>query len=223
MEQPLLLLQTFGATCAVGLTFPDGTLDVLVEATPNSHATHLPVFMQNILEKHHLEAEELAGVAVLSGPGSYTGLRIGVATAKGFCWGANLPLFAIPTFEAMAEAAKRHTELSNAQYLCTIDARRMEIYAALYGADGTPLMDTQPVILTEPPLPFSPLLSDATLFVLGDGSTKTLPFLPDKNVSTLLFEHYLTGAAPLAWEKWKNKEGVSLAYFEPFYLKAWGK
>ncbi len=223
MKNSLLVLQTFGATCAVGLSFPDGRLDVLVETQPNSHATHLPVFMQQLLEKHGLRPEDLGGVAVISGPGSYTGLRIGVSSAKGFCWGAQLPLIAVPTFDAMVETARWTTQDPNGHYLCTIDARRQEIYAAVYDSKGSALMEARPVILTEAPLPFPEISEEAPLYILGDGTTKTLPFLPEKNIKIFHSEHYLTGASQIAQEKLRNKDEVSLAYFEPFYLKSWGQ
>ena len=189
-----------------------------------SHASVLFVFIRELFDSTGLTPENLDAVAVSMGPGSYTGLRIGVSTAKGICYGSNIPLLAIPTLESMCYGML--DELNTKRILITnnfilapmIDARRMEVYTAIYNTDIEILQETQALIVEAHT--FNELLENNSMFFFGDGANKlkTIILHPNAHFDTDFKISSLHMIEP-AYSRFKKKDFVNTAYFEPYYLK----
>ena len=220
---PLLCIETGTPTCSVALGFGTQILDVTESHDPNNnHAKNLTVFINDLLIRHGLKATQLAGVAVSKGPGSYTGLRIGVSAAKGICYGANLPLIAIGSLNAMAYGAlewlSQHTQFTPEVICPMIDARRMEVYTQLFNAKGESISEVEAKILDENS--FSELLINKKVLFLGNGSSKAKEVI--KNSNAAFIENFMPSARfmlPLASNLFNQKKFEDVAYFEPLYLK----
>ncbi len=208
----ILLIETSSPICSVGL-LSDGKLKILYEETGgNIHAARAPEFAGRILEKNELDA-----VAVSSGPGSYTGLRIGVSLAKGIAYGKRIPLIAVPTLDAMATYFVKTFPVSeNAVVIPTVDARRMEIYAGVYDSSANQLEEVKPVIVDENT--FSEY-ADREIFIMGSGVEKTYETILVKNKKKVNLLQSAANMIFLAQQMFENKEFADVAYFEPFYLK----
>jgi len=222
---PLILhIETATNVCSVALA-GDGQLLSLRESTiRNSHAAVITRLIDEVMQSSNRELNALDAIAVSKGPGSYTGLRIGVATAKGLCYALDKPLIAIPTLQAMAfgiQKSKVKNQKSKFEVLfCPmIDARRMEVYYALYDINGKEMRDTRAEIIHEDS--FSDLLADHTILFGGDGSRKCREVLKSKENAVFIddFEASAQFMISLAKEKFERQEFEDLAYFEPFYLK----
>ncbi|MEO6882476.1 MAG: tRNA (adenosine(37)-N6)-threonylcarbamoyltransferase complex dimerization subunit type 1 TsaB [Bacteroidia bacterium] len=213
----LLHLETATTVCSVALS-ENGKLLVFEEINNGyTHAENLTVFIENILRQTQKKNTELDAIAVSKGPGSYTGLRIGVATAKGLCYALNKPLIAINTLEAMTVGITPKEE--NALYCPMIDARRMEVYCALFDAKNNWIKNTSAEIISENS--FSEFLSSKKIFFYGDGAAKCKTTLSHhKNVAFLetIFPSAKNMIA-LAHAAFDKNNFEDLAYFEPFYLK----
>lgn len=221
----LLNIETSTAICSVALG-KDGKLLALKENKEGmKHASHLTVFIENILKENNLSTADLDGVAISMGPGSYTGLRIGVSTAKGICYGAGIPLIAVSTLQSMTKALQNNSDLSSvvknqekALFCPMIDARRMEVYTAFYNANTELVKDISADIIDENSFAYE--LSEQEIVFFGDGSGKCKDvianengiFLDDVNATAV-------GMIELAENKFNKNELEDVAYFEPFYLK----
>ncbi|BAX79855.1 tRNA (adenosine(37)-N6)-threonylcarbamoyltransferase complex dimerization subunit type 1 TsaB [Labilibaculum antarcticum] len=221
----LLHIETSTAVCSVALG-KDGDLLALKETKEGmKHASHLTVFIGNILKENNFTPADLDGVAISMGPGSYTGLRIGVSTAKGICYGANLPLIAINTLQAMTKPLLDNTDVlaqinnpEKAYYCPMIDARRMEVYTAFFNNKNELIRDISADIIDENS--YSNELSEREIVFFGDGSSKCKEVIKSKN--GIFIDSITTsaiGMIKLAEIKFQNKEFEDVAYFEPFYLK----
>ncbi len=222
----ILCIETGTDICSVGIA-KDGELISLRESDRGrDHAGKLGVFADELLRETGISPEDLDAVAVGKGPGSYTGLRIGVSFAKGLCYGLQIPLLAVGSLDALAEVAREDYEAGildidkqdwAAARLCPmVDARRMEVYARIFDSEGKPLSDVSAEIIDENS--FSQWREPGRKFVIfGNGASKCTDMLPD----ALLIDvaPSARGLTRLAQQAFDNGEGVDLAYFEPFYLK----
>jgi tRNA threonylcarbamoyladenosine biosynthesis protein TsaB len=185
---------------------------------PNKHAEKLTVFCNEVMQEAGISFAQLEGVAVSKGPGSYTGLRIGVSAAKGICFAQDLPLIAVGTLEAMASGMK--AEAQPGDLLCPmIDARRMEVYCALYDAQGNEKSPVAPLVLDE--RSFADLLPHQRILFSGDGMPKSKGLL-SRFPNAIFTEAGTCSAkhlAAIAEKKFAANDFEDLAYFEPFYLK----
>ena len=221
----LLHIETSTAVCSVGLG-KDGELLALKETKEGmKHASHLTIFIKNILTENGFSTSDLDGIAISMGPGSYTGLRIGVSTAKGICYGAELPLIAISTLQAMTKPVLAiesiQSQLKNpekAYYCPMIDARRMEVFTAFYNHKNELVKDISADIIDENS--YSNELSEREIVFFGDGAAKCKGSIESKNG---IFIDDITptavGMIELAEAKFQKQEFEDVAYFEPFYLK----
>lgn len=179
-----------------------------------THGERLHVFMASALEQAGIGASDLQAIAVSKGPGSYTGLRIGVSAAKGLCFALGIPLLALPTLKVMAEAAPDLEGLR----IPMLDARRMEVYAAVFDTHGRSIRETRAEIVTENS--FEEFLSDGPIHLLGSGADKCREVLLNP---TFHFHPEILPSAremgPLSFEKYTAGVFEDLAYFEPYYLK----
>lgn len=214
----ILCLETATTNCSVALF--DG--DALIGARESnqggfSHGEKLHVFMEEVLSQAGVSPSDLDAVAVSRGPGSYTGLRIGVSAAKGLAYALEIPLVSVGTLELMARIARGETP---AHYLAPmLDARRMEVYTAVYGRD---LNEVEPVsALVVGPDSFSRLAASGdTVCFFGDGMDKCRTVLDAPNFSFLPDVYpSATAMGEQALRRLRNREWEDVAYFEPYYLK----
>ena len=182
-----------------------------------SHAEKLHVFIEEILKETGVSVQDLKAIAVSKGPGSYTGLRIGVSVAKGLCYGLKIPLIAINSLEVMGIHAAENS--SEKMLFCPmIDARRMEVYTALYNAEGVAISPVSAEIIEEDFL--ADQLKTNKILFFGNGAEKCKTKITHSNA---LFNGPAKTSAQfmqkLSETKYNNQEFEDVAYFEPFYLK----
>ncbi len=195
----------------------DGKLLALKEDNSNSysHAERLHLFIEEILKENRLSAEELDAIAVSKGPGSYTGLRIGVSAAKGLCFSLDVPLISVPTLESLAHQVND----GEGDYIIPmLDARRMEVYTAGFTGSKKAVFETRSQILDTSS--FQENLKNGRVTFIGSGVKKFKELCSHENARFL--EEEMPSAAQmtaLADEKFRNKDFEDVAYFEPYYLK----
>ncbi|MDR3696021.1 tRNA (adenosine(37)-N6)-threonylcarbamoyltransferase complex dimerization subunit type 1 TsaB [Mucilaginibacter sp.] len=217
----LLQIETATTSCSVALAKDGVVLGFKQINQRNIHAEVITLFVEELLVLAGLKYDELDAIAVSSGPGSYTGLRIGISTAKGLCFALDKPLIAIETLESMTYGIiNSGGALDNSVLLCPmIDARRMEVFTGVFTAEGVKIRPTAAEIIDADS--FIDLLETNKMLFFGDGAEKcrevlgahpNAGFLPD----------FVNSAAHLsqkALKKFRNKEFEDVAYFEPYYLK----
>ncbi len=214
----ILLLESSGPVCSVALS-SDGTVIAIRENREgNKHAELLSVFCDEILRDAGFVPAQLSTVAVSGGPGSYTGLRIGASTAKGYCFALNIPLIAIPTLEGMAMGMQH--EVQDGDLICPmIDARRMEVYTAVFDKQMNNVAPVSPVVLDENS--FLNFLDQKVVWFSGDGMPKAKELL-SKHPNARFTESGMQSARNLsktAEERFQKGQFEDLAYYVPFYLK----
>ncbi len=209
----VLCIETATTNCSVALSVNGSVTAFREDPDKNySHAERLHVFIEEILKDASMKASNLEAIAVSKGPGSYTGLRIGVSTAKGLCYALDIPLISIPTLEVLASKVN-----DNATVIPMLDARRMEVYAAVY-IQGKEIRETRAEILTE--TSFASYLAEGKTIFIGSGVEKFKTTSVHPNAKFLLDE--LPSAkqmALLAEKKFNDRTFEDVAYFEPYYLK----
>ncbi len=220
----ILLIETGTDICSVGIAKNGELLALRESGEGRDHAGRLGVFVDELLRETGIAPDELDAVAVGKGPGSYTGLRIGVSFAKGMCYGLHKPLIAIGSLDALAEVACEDYEagiLSVSDWeralLCPmIDARRMEVYAQVFDTTGAPQNEVSATIITEES--FGEFRATGRPFVIfGSGACKCASLLPDARFVEVVPS--ARGLARLAQQAFDTGREVDVAYFEPFYLK----
>lgn len=218
----ILCLETATPTCSVAINEGEKTLALRECKGQNAHSERITIFINEVMKETGLRYEELDAVAVSKGPGSYTGLRIGVSTAKGVCYAANIPLLAIDTLHAMAFGMRNRlvSELESTDlFIPMIDARRMEVYCAVYDAQMRNVSETKALVVDANV--FDELRKDHRLWLFGDGAPKLAPLFSDKPEIHIVDDLQPSAAfmAHLADDALKASNFVDVAYFEPFYLK----
>ncbi len=219
----ILCLETATNICSVALCHSNEVLAMREGEGQNVHSERITIFIDEALKEAGVTYADLDAVAVSKGPGSYTGLRIGVSTAKGVCYAADKPLMAIDTLAAMAYGAKQllqHNALNSGDLLIPmIDARRMEVYCSIFDSELNKIHDTEAKIIDSES--FSDLYNCHRLWLFGDGAEKcATPFNGNDNVKIINgFKPSARYMAALATRQLQDKEFVDVAYFEPFYLK----
>ncbi len=221
----ILNIETSTEVCSVTLAL-NGQLLYKKESTEGlNHSKVLTVFIDELFKENNLKTETIDAVAVSKGPGSYTGLRIGVSVAKGLCYGLNIPLISINSLEVLGIYAAQNLseyELPNdgipVLFCPLIDARRMEVYTALYNLQGEELRPVSAEIIDEHFL--SELLENRKILFFGNGAEKCKNIIKHKNA---FFEGPMLTSAQfmqsISERKFNNGEFENVAYFEPFYLK----
>lgn len=216
-SEPIILsVDTSTKVCSAAIHIGGKLVANIETHTENSHAENLTVMVKNLANLAKVPLKRIDAFALAKGPGSYTGLRIGCSTLKGLCFSFDKPLIAISTLRILAEG---HFPFLNEGLMCPmIDARRMEVYTALYNKKGTEVMIEQPLVLAADS--FDVFLKTQKVFFVGDGSLKFAELFYHTNAS------FFPNAVPLAQhmgalalEKFQNEEFEDLPYFEPDYLK----
>jgi tRNA threonylcarbamoyladenosine biosynthesis protein TsaB len=224
----ILHIESSTKVCSVALS-RDGKLLACREedSVSYSHSGMLTIFVEDVMREANLPLNALAAIAISKGPGSYTGLRIGVSAAKGLCYGLDIPLIGISTLQALAVHCRDilgqsdkyiSPEALEAIYCPMIDARRMEVYTGLFNHQIQPIQDIQALVVDQNS--FSDILDKHKLLFFGDGAEKC------RNILTRNNAIYIDGIRPsaramipLATEKFHKSDIEDVAYFEPFYLK----
>lgn len=212
----ILNLETATTNCSVSLAL-DGILIALREENYEgySHSEKLHVFINEALREAGIGKEELDAVAVSKGPGSYTGLRIGVAAAKGLCFALEIPLIAIPTLDSLA---RQLTIPEEGLLIPMLDARRMEVYAKVLNTSYKTVKATEAVIIEANS--FAELAEKSPVYLIGNGAKKCTTVLDHPNFH---FQEELVPSAQemagMSYQCYAKKEFEDLAYFEPYYLK----
>jgi tRNA threonylcarbamoyladenosine biosynthesis protein TsaB len=219
----ILCIETGTDICSVGIA-RDGELVSLRESDEGrDHAKKVGVFVDELLRETGISPDELDAVAVGMGPGSYTGLRIGVSFAKGLCYGLGIPLVAVGSLDAMAAVAIEDNDAGildvdnweNAVLCPMVDARRMEVYTRLFDAKGNALSDVTAEVVTEQT--FADVRRERQLVMFGNGAAKCREVLPDATYINITPS--ARGLARLAEQRLSAGQTEDIAYFEPFYLK----
>ena len=244
----ILCLETSTAVCSVALVDNSNVIALRESLDGQNHAEKITIFIDEVMKEANISYNELEAIAVSKGPGSYTGLRIGVSTAKGLCYAMEKPLIAIDTLAAMTEgfldnnfdnntnimssslslssslssssSSSLSSSLSSSSIFCPmIDARRMEVYSAFFTGDMKKISDTEALIIDESS--FSDLKLNHHLYLFGDGADKLVSLFENEENITVIEKFHCSAAymARLAEEAFKNNDFVDTAYFEPFYLK----
>lgn len=211
----ILSLETATTNCSAAIAI-DGKVVAIREENKKkfSHAEKLHVFIEELLEEANIDRDQLDAIAVSKGPGSYTGLRIGVSSAKGLSFALDIPLISVPTLDLLAH----QVEDQDCFIIPMIDARRMEVYSAVFDADKNQVRKTKAEVLDKDS--FSEYLSQKKTVFLGDGTEKFEAICTHENAIFLkdCFPSSREMAA-LAEHKYKIGDIEDVAYFEPFYLK----
>lgn len=221
----ILCIETSSTNCSVALattvlgTFKNNLginhcLDLIEDHSDSySHGERLHVYIQDILSKNDLQPSDLAAIAVSAGPGSYTGLRIGVASAKGMCYALDIPLIAISTLAGIAKLDTSGAEIT----ISFLDARRMEVYAAVY-KEAILVADATPVVLDE--RSFENYRAQNSVTIIGTGTTKFQEIIgANENIQFVERQPSALSLCDLAISAHKKSDTVDVAYFEPIYLK----
>ena len=219
----ILTIETSTEICSVGIANEGQTISLRESNKGRDHASRVATFTAELLKESGISAEELSAVAVSMGPGSYTGLRIGVSFAKGLCYGLDIPLIGVGTLDSLCAVAREDYAhglfdvegWSSARLCPMIDARRMEVYTQRFDAHGTAQSPVEAKIIAEGS--FAEHNTGSPFLIFGDGAAKTLEHLP---WATLIdVAPSARGLAQIAHEKLQRKEFEDVAYSEPFYLK----
>lgn len=214
----ILCIETATDICSVSLSHDGKTIALAETAKGFSHASTLTILIQNCLEEVSLTLNELNAIAISQGPGSYTGLRIGVSVAKGICYALDKPMIAIDTLEALAWACAEE-EKQDVHYSPMVDARRMEVYTAMYNLKGKEEQSVNALIVEENA--FEAIFSkEETIIFCGNGSEKCQPILTSPFAK---FSPIICSAKHLSFLAKKYfDEGnfCDVAYFSPLYYKS---
>lgn len=220
----ILCIETGTDVCSVGLA-ENGVLTALRESNGRDHARNVAVYVDELLREREVDADEIDAIAVGKGPGSYTGLRIGVSFAKGLCYGLRKPLVAIGSLDALVEVAREDAEagiidvdnFERATLCPMVDARRMEVYTQLFNGLGEALSEVEAKVIDEQS--FAEEIAQAEEFVIfGNGAAKCAGTLSEK-AKLVEVAPSARGLARLAQEALDAGRTEDIAYFEPFYLK----
>ena len=226
----IILIETSTALCSVALA-ENGKIKAYKESSaPKAHASLTAVFIQEMLDENGLTLADCDAVCVSKGPGSYTGLRVGVSTAKGLCFGSGKPLIAVGTLDTLvAQALEITDQVKDPRFIIPmIDARRMEVYAAVFGATGTEagqtepaanqaytqLTETAPAIIDE--TSFAEYLEQGPCLFIGDGAGKCADVIKHPNAHFCQCQPKASAMLSPAVAALNEKRFEDVAYFEPF-------
>ena len=209
----ILQIETATTNCSIAISYKGETIALKEISNGYSHAENIHAFIKEILIENKLEYSDLTAVAVSKGPGSYTGLRIGVSTAKGLCFSLDIPLIAIETLEVLAHQVK----VTEGFIVPMIDARRMEVYTKVFTLDYKEYREIQAEILNEES--FKEMLAQNKVIFIGNKTEKTQEVIQHKNASFIDTLPSAKEMSALAYNKYKKNDIEDVAYFEPYYLK----
>jgi len=210
----ILCIETATKNCSVSFSENGKLLSFKELAEDNfTHAENLHVFIEQVLQESNIQMSDIQAVAVSKGPGSYTGLRIGISAAKGLCYALNIPLIAIDTLAILSQQIKT----DNGYIIPMIDARRMEVYTTIFDHQWQNISETKAMVVTEDHF----ANYNQNLFFIGDGAPKCQEILIKNNYyfNTNIKYPSAKDMVGLANQRYLDKKFEDVAYFEPYYLK----
>jgi tRNA threonylcarbamoyladenosine biosynthesis protein TsaB len=213
----LLNIDTATESGSIALSRDEKIAMVMINEDQKDHAAWIHNAIDEMMTQSGHSLKELDAVAVTAGPGSYTGLRVGMSTAKGLCYALHIPLITESTLKMMAHAALEATQEKNVLLCPMIDARRMEVFTAVYDANLTEVMKPQPMILNEQS--FADIVQQSKVIFFGSGSHKFRNIMQDAHASFEDVRYNASHLAGLAETSFKAGNFTNLAYAEPVYLK----
>ncbi len=215
----IILLETSTALCSAAISCDGKTISYRESDQPKAHASLTAVFVDEMLKETGLGVKDCDAVCVSEGPGSYTGLRVGVSTAKGLCFGAKLPLLAVGTLNTLAwQAVVENLLPEDCKYIIPmIDARRMEVFTAVFSVDLQQITETEAKIVDGDA--FAEQLRAGRVLFIGDGVQKCENVITHPNATFVQCCPKASSLARAAEEEYTQKRFKDVAYFEPFYLK----
>lgn len=214
----IILIETSTALCSTAL-IENGEITAYKENEGREHSSLTAVFIKDMLEEHGIGVKDCDAVCVSMGPGSYTGLRVGVSTAKGLCFGAGIPLLAIGSLDILTAQSSDYKSVTGGyKYIVPmIDARRMEVYTSVFNQDLKQITETVSMIVEENS--FADILAEGPVLFIGDGADKCRSVLKSGNA---YFKQCYPKASAMknpALKEYRAGNFKDVAYFEPFYLK----
>lgn len=214
----IIFIETSTALCSTALS-DNGKIIVSRENTDRQHASLTAPFVKEMLDSQNISVKDCDAVCVSMGPGSYTGLRVGVSTAKGLCFGAGIPLIAVGSLDTLVwQAIGGNLLPEGCKYIVPmIDARRMEVYTAVFTPDGNQVSGTEPKIIDADS--FADILSEGPVLFIGDGAEKCRSVIVSPNASFVSACPKAESMLVPAGRKFAASQFEDIAYFEPFYLK----
>ncbi|GAB2463360.1 tRNA (adenosine(37)-N6)-threonylcarbamoyltransferase complex dimerization subunit type 1 TsaB [Hymenobacter qilianensis] len=216
----ILSLETSSPVCSVAVHQAGVLVGQAELRLEKSHSSHLSILINQLLENTGHTLQDVAAVALSDGPGSYTGLRIGGAAAKGLCFALEIPLLAVSTLQALAWQVAAYTASPETYLYCPmLDARRMEVYTALYTCDSQEILPPTALVLT--PDALAEQLGGHRVLFFGNGAVKFQSLLAEQPNAGFLagIEPSAVAVGALAWGAFQRQEFRDVAYYEPFYLK----
>ena len=218
----ILTIDTATEVATVALARKGIVMHAIQNSNMNAHASWVHSALQELISTAAVSVSSIQAIGITAGPGSYTGLRVGMATAKGLCYALKIPLIVENTLKVMAKSAIAHNTKGNQMngreiYLPMIDARRMEVFAAAYDSTLACVFPPAAVILDESS--FSNLSNTATIYCFGNGSKKFNGVTKHPNFRFINLPADATALSILSYEKYLKQDFADLAYAEPFYLK----
>tara|TARA_B110000238_G_scaffold190759_1_gene224278 strand:+ start:525 stop:1199 length:675 start_codon:yes stop_codon:yes gene_type:complete len=217
MDNWILHIETSTKNCSVALSLNGKLIKIIEKSSENySHGEQLHPFMKKLIDDSQINLQKLAAISVSKGPGSYTGLRIGVSAAKGLCYSLNKPLISVNSLSILAQ----EIEAPKGTFLAPmIDARRMEVYTQILDNQHKVIKETWAEVLTENS--FKDYLSKNNILAFGFGSQKTNGLIKSPKFKTLdnPVEPSAKNMVKLSYKKFMNPDFEDVAYFEPYYLK----
>ena len=211
----ILCIETSTTNCSVSLSKKGETLVLKEDYNNNySHAERLHLFIEEVINEAKITTKDLSAIAISKGPGSYTGLRIGVSAAKGLCFALEIPLISVSTLEVLADQIK----INEGIIITMLDARRMEVYSAVFDKHNNQIRETKAQVLDENS--FKSYLNEGKVYFVGNGVQKSKEVITHENA--FFIENKLPSSenmSKIAYDKYKKSDIEDVAYFEPFYLK----
>ncbi len=216
----ILSIETSTKVCSVALHNEGKLIGVSTLQIQNSHSSVLFPMIENLLINAQIDKSELLAIAIAKGPGSYTGLRIGAVAAKGLCYALGLPLISINTLKALSQSfIEKNTYLKDVLLVPLLDARRKEVFTAIFDECQNEVKSTHAKVLEEGD--FFDLAEEKNIYIFGNASEKTEEIIGVHPKINFIHGMITTSESmgKLAFEKYKEKKFEDVAYFEPFYLK----
>lgn len=216
-----LYIDTAGEKALVALSRDNHLMALETNETANTHASFVQVGIDTIMKANQIAFQDIDAIVVTMGPGSYTGLRVGLASAKGIAYAIQKPLIGLSTLTLLANHAIHHIDLvhkeNNLQIFSMIDAKRMEVFGAIFRADLSIILPAQPIVLEKADL--TNLLERGPVLCIGNGAAKTSQLLSNNRFYCVEEQYDINDLIQLAQEKWAKKEFEDIAYASPSYLK----
>jgi tRNA threonylcarbamoyladenosine biosynthesis protein TsaB len=213
----ILNIHTATESAIINLTAGEKILGTFYNYETKKHASFLHIAIKELLDQHEISIKDLNAVGISLGPGSYTGIRVGLAAAKGLCYALKIPLITYTSLELIALSASNSVKDNHALYCPMIDARRMEVYTAIYDYHLQEIIRPAALVVNENS--FAEVLEEHTIYFSGNGSIKFRGLVNNANAIFLNEELSSDSLAKIAWEKFLGKKFENVGYAQPLYLK----